>query len=348
MRIIGLIANKNDGPGYHRVMAPLLMMRGVDAHITNVLTEDKLKDGCDVLVINRRFPYNTIPEILTWREKYGFTLVVDIDDYWHLPESHPAYGSWKKYNIPKQITDSLLFADIVTTTHDRLKDKCLQYNDNVYVLPNAIPQSGQFMVQKEPCEKVRIFWQGSPTHVHDIKMLEQPLRKLYKRPETKDKIKQVLAGYQESVEWMQIADSFTGKQTYPYECYTGVHTDRYYHAYQHADICVIPLEDNEFNSHKSNLKVLEAANLGLPVVVSKVHPYLDLPPVLYAENQREWYAHLKELIIDPEYRQIRGGWLKQYCDEHFNFESINKKRKNIYESIKQRVPGAELPSLADS
>lgn len=348
MKIIGLINNQNDGPGYHRVMTPLLMMRGADAHITNVLTEDKLKQGCDVLVINRLFHYNNIEDILWWKEEYGFKLVVDIDDYWVLSPLHPANGNWRKYKVSMRILECLTLADAVTTTHERLAKECLNYNDNVHILPNAIPQSGQFMVQREVSEKVRIFWQGSPTHLHDIKLLEQPLRKLYKRPETKDKIKQVLAGYKESIECMQIADSFTGKQTYPYDCYTGVHTDKYYHAYQHADICVIPLEDNHFNSHKSNLKVLEAANLGLPVVVSKVHPYLDLPPVLYAENQREWYSHLKDLILDPEYRQIRGGWLKQYCDEHYNFESINEKRKNIYESIKQRVPGAELSSLANA
>lgn len=338
MNITGIINNANDGPGYHRIAMPLLLMPDTDVYITNQVTEEKASTT-DVMVVNRVFPGNKIADILAWRDRYGFKLVVDIDDYWHLPDTHPAKPSWDRHDIKNRIIHMITEADVVTTTHSRLAYHCQQHNKNVHVIPNAIPYEGQFTVKNTPSDKVRIFWQGSPTHIEDVAILRSTLHKLYKRPQTKDLCKQVLAGYKESVEWEKIADTYTGAQRYPYEVYGGVNADQYYHSYQHADICVVPLIQSTFNSNKSNLKVLEAANAKLPCVVSEVNPYLGLP-VLYASNNHDWYYHLKELILSKEYREVKGQQLHDYCNEHFNFKTINEQRKELYESIQQGVPGS--------
>ncbi len=55
--------------------------------------------------------------------------------------------------------------------------------------------------------------------------------------------------------------------------------------YLESDIKLIPLRKSTFNGYKSNLKILEAAGKGIPVIVSKVNPYLGFPEdVVYYEN----------------------------------------------------------------
>jgi len=335
MRLTGIINNKTDGPGYHRVAMPLLLMPDTDVYITNQVTEEQASNT-DVMVVNRVFPGNKIADILAWRERYGFKLIVDIDDYWVLPNTHPAKPSWDRHDIANRIIHMITEADGVTTTHSRLAYHCQQYNRNVTVIPNAIPNEGQFTVKRTESEQVRIFWQGSPTHIEDIALLRSTLGKLYRRPTIAGKCKQVLVGFRESVEWNKIVDLYTGGQKYPHEVYGGVNVDEYYHGYQHADICVVPLVQSTFNSCKSNLKVLEAGNAKLPCVVSEVNPYLHLP-VLYANNNHDWYYHLKELILSKEYREVKGQQLFDFCQTNYNFETINKQRKELYESIQQGI-----------
>lgn len=336
MTVIGIINNENDGPGYHRVMMPLLEMDGVDVYIRNLLTEEIIEQlKPDALYLNRGLARNPIEQVLGWRDKYGFSIIVDIDDYWHLHESHPMRKAWMQNGIPAKIERWLSVADVVTTTHERLAEKITPINERVEVLPNAIPKVGQFAVHPREGDRVRIFWQGSPTHTEDIKLLDYALKRLYRKPQTKDRCVQVFAGYHESEEWQRISDVYTGREAYPYVAFPGVSPDKYYASYAFADICVVPLIATEFNGHKSPLKILEAANMGLPVVVSQVNPYLGFDgAVLYANNDQEWYLHLRALVNDEGMRREYGDRLLQFCDKNYNFETINKKR---YDTIQQTI-----------
>ena len=102
-----------------------------------------------------------------------------------------------------------------------------------------------------------------------------------------------------------------------------------------------------FNKYKSNLKILEAANIGCPVVVSRVHPYLDFPEDLvnYVDSQRDWYGHVKMLLDNPEFAEEQGKKLKDYCQRVYNFEAINQKRKDlIYDVAGGKGKTTETPT----
>lgn len=345
MRVIGIMKNKHDGPGYHRIMLPLDLMYGVDTHITNVLTEEELEKGCDVVALNRFFHYNKMPQVLEWRDKYGFKLVVDIDDYWHLYPGHIAEANWKRYGVTARIIESMILADVVTCTHERLAEEISQFSDHVEILPNAIPNANQFLTQKVSHEKVRIYWQGSPTHEKDLQLIAPTMRRIHKRPMTKGKAINVLAGYIESIEWHKIANLYTDNGNAEHIVFPGTDVSGYYESYAMADICVIPLVENKFNSFKSNLKVLEAAHMGCPVVASHVNPYLGMDSVMYVKGEHDWYMHLRDLINDPSIRDEVGNSLKVWCDINYNFDQINQKRKEIYEGSKHRIPGTVLEPL---
>lgn len=327
MRILGLV-NNNSGAGMHRILMPLLLMKGIDAYITNAVTEADFDKGCDWIYYNR----HTSNNILELRERYNFKVAVDVDDHWELDYHHIAYGDYKINNYTALQIKHLQLADVVTTTHERLAEKIYPYNQNVIICPNAIPNHEYFSFNKTESKKVRLFWQGSITHEKDIELLRNPFKRL-----DKSKFLMVMAGYTKHEAWDRMVSSYTNGLDLKGSILPGASPFEYYKNYAYADVCLAPLIDSKFNGMKSNLKVLEAAHAGLPVVASCVNPYLGLP-VLYVKKQTDWIKHINDLAKSSNLRKELGEELKWHCDTHFNFDKINEIRK-------QTVFGCEQASL---
>jgi glycosyltransferase involved in cell wall biosynthesis len=333
MRIIGYINNQPSGVNYHRIIMPLMLMNDIDTYITNSLKAEDFAKGCDLLLYSRDHAPANLSEL---KERYGFKVAVDIDDYWELDEHHILYQHYQDIGYAAKQIQHLKDADVVLTTHSRLAEEVAAHNPNVHVCPNAIPKQGQFDIEREPSDFVRLFWQGSDTHKADINLLRTPIDKLGKLA---PKIKMVMAGYAEDhEEWYQMVHDYTADLKHQYKLIPYSKITEYYAAYAHADICLVPLINSKFNRHKSNLKILEAANLGLPVIASQVHPYLDLP-VNYCRRSGDWVGHIKRLVQWPKRREEEGLKLLEFCNEHYNFNKINNTRKEIleYEGKKVRV-----------
>jgi glycosyltransferase involved in cell wall biosynthesis len=313
----------------------------VDVHITNKLTEEQIEKGCDLLVLNRFAFYNSADEIFAWRDKYGFKVVIDIDDLWLLDADHILYPYWEHNKISNIIIDNMIKADIVTCTHWRLAEQISTYNKNMYILPNAIPSGfEQFKVEKVESDVTRLMWQGSITHMHDMNILRNPMKKIYSDSHLVKKLQTVFAGYVAQMDDCdQMLSSFTCGLKINSQIFNSMSCFEYYQVYNHADICLIPLIENRFNKYKSNLKILEAAAAGVPVIVSHVNPYLDFPEdcVYYVRKQSDWYNGVK-LMTDIEItRDIYGKNLQEYCSKVYDFKKINQQRFDIYEGKQQGI-----------
>lgn len=331
MNILGLI-NKDSGPGFHRVMMPLLMMDGPDCYITNAATEEDV-DKADVIFYNRVCG----DAIYSYAKAKNKKIVVDIDDYWRLDPHHIAYSEYIINNFEAMQIRHIEKADLIITTHERLAAKIKRYNDNILICPNAIPNHHYFDIERTESALPRIFWQGSITHEADLMLLKNPFKRL-------TKCAMVIAGYTKHDVWGKMVNAFTNGLTLPGAVLPGLPPHEYYRNYGAADICVAPLLKTEFNSMKSNLKVLEAAHAGLPIICSRVDPYLDLP-VLYAEKQTDWFKHLNMLIHDADARYIHGHNLKNYCDKYFNYKQINQLRHDRFIGLTAGVSKSEQATL---
>lgn len=327
MRVIASI-NRNSGVAYHRIIVPLMLMKDIDVYITNNLKVEDFEKGCDLFFYNRDLPEATDKQVAELKEKYGFKTCVDMDDYWELDEHHILYQAYKEDKITERQIRHLKNADVVLTTHSRLAKEITVYNKNVHVCPNAIPRQGQFDIEREPYYLTRLFWQGSNTHREDISILARPLDMLGR---VAGKIKMIMAGYTEGEEqWDHMARMYTAGLKHQYKLIPPKHVTQYYENYKEADICLVPLVKSKFNGMKSNLKILEAANMGLPVIASKVDPYLDMP-VLYCNSGSDWIKHITWLLKSRKRQREAGQELKEFCEKHFNFHRINNERKQILE-----------------
>jgi glycosyltransferase involved in cell wall biosynthesis len=310
-----------------------MLMKDVDVFITNNLLAEHFEKGCDLFMYNRILPAHAEAQIKELKEKYGFKTCVDVDDYWHLDDHHILYSDYEENQFAKQQIDHMHNADIVLTTNERLAEAIRPFNKNVHICPNAIPHQGQFDIEREPHYLTRLFWQGSVTHRKDIEILERPIHQL---SNIAGKIKMIMAGYHDSEpEWTAAALIYTAGTKHQYKLIPGTPVTQYYAAYKEADICLVPLVKSKFNGYKSNLKVLEAANMGLPVIASQVDPYLNMP-LLYAKCGSDWVKHITRLVDSKKRRKEAGAELKEFCDKHFNFHKINNESKQILEYVAKK------------
>lgn len=333
MKILAYV-NRDSGVSFHRLIAPLMLMKDADVFITNDLQVKHFEEKePDIFIYNRILPDHAVPVIKELKEKYGFKICVDIDDYWMLDPHHVLYEQYMQEDFATNQIRHLKEADVVLATHERLAQMVRPINRNVHICPNAIPRAGQFDIEREPYYLTRLFWQGSDTHRADIEILTNPIDRLNT---ISPKIKMVISGYAEgNDEWHQMVMDYTAGLKHQYKIIPYAPVGEYYKAYREADICLVPLVNSKFNSFKSNLKILEAANLGLPVVASAVHPYLDMP-ILYCKYGSDWVKHITRLVASRK-RQRDAGWqLKEWCDTYFNFDSINKERKQILEWVAKK------------
>lgn len=329
MRILA-ITSKTSGVGYHRIMMPLVNMQKDYCLMTDTVNEEVFEGKYDIVVMNRMLANITTEQMDGWRKKYGFKLVVDNDDYFKLDPSHILYEAYKQNNVTEQILNWIKIADLCTVTHERLAEEVYAYNQNVEILPNAIPYGEeQFTEYKTESELVRLFWSGSGTHGKDMDILRNPMKRI------NFPVRTVIAGYNEGEKhiWDGMIAAFTNGLKLNPKIYNYNQVTEYMAAYCDSDISLIPLVDSKFNSMKSNLKVLETAAKKNPVIVSNVDPYRGFYPACKVNTQKDWYYWIKLLVNDADARKSYGNDLYEYCNKNFNLHEVNKRRFAIYNKL---------------
>ena len=161
MRILA-ITSKTSGVAYHRIIMPIVNMKKDYCLMTDTISEETFEGKYDIVILNRMLANITPDQMIEWRKKYGFKLIVDNDDYWHLDASHILYERYILNSVPQQIINWIQIADLCTCTHERLAEEIYQYNQNVEIVPNAIPYGEeQFLLDKKPSDLIRLFRSGS-------------------------------------------------------------------------------------------------------------------------------------------------------------------------------------------
>jgi glycosyltransferase involved in cell wall biosynthesis len=334
MRIL-VITQQNSGVGYHRLMMPIYYMKKEFAFFTDTINDEILSEGYDIVVVNRYIPTCHIDNLKAYREKYGFKLILDIDDYWHLDPWHILYGQYEA----DPIIEHIKAADLVTCTNMGLRYHISKYNEKVHVVPNALPYGkDQFTDVHTPGDRIRVVYTGSITHEKDVALLGNPFKRLLSDKLLVNQLHFTLCGYDPGNEfskivWHRMINDFTVALQMPCAVKKALPITEYMNFYNEADVSIVPLVASKFNSMKSNLKVLEAATKKIPVIVSNVDPYGGCPYTVKVSNQTDWYKAIKKVTTDAIYRKEIGEANHEWCNQYFHLDKINELRHQLYSSL---------------
>jgi hypothetical protein len=302
------VAAKQGGVYYHRLKIPYedLLMRGFLVKFGELSDLEKYRGVITHLVVNRGVESKNYRAFRAMLNAYGIKLIVDIDDWWSLPYSHPN-KSTAKVNA---ILQTIKIADELHTTHAELANRLQKENPYVpiWILPNAIdPRREQWLnTEKENTDAVGYL--GALYHDEDLSYNEINLSHLnsYSTPFYSQYI-----GARNSLEVQDF--------------------ENYGKLYKKINVSIAPLRPSQFNRLKSNLKALEAGFTKTCIIAQKMHPYV---PFLNESNSilcggpSDWKETLANLDFD------HCSKLAEQLHEDvqfFSIDNINNVRQQCYE-----------------
>jgi len=235
------------------------------------------------------------------------------DDLWNVDPSNVAAFDWfingydfrtqTFHDVQGNIKANISVADRVTVTTDALANLVRQYNENVVVVPNRIPE-WVLDWERPKNERLTIGWMGSHTHSMDWEQAAPHVSRFLKRnPEVGFHLMGGKYG-----NWFKLPE----EQVRYTEWINGV--ENVWRSID-FDIALAPLRPHVFNQSKSNLKALEAAALGIPIVASDCGPYPEFvehgKTGFLVKRDHEWAKFLNELVNDTDMRAEMGAAAKE-------------------------------------
>ena len=325
IRILALI--NSGGSKYFRVTIPLDLLPK-DKYEVTYLNE---KFFLEHVVKNYDYIYihwiqQTNPVYLSiWKEKYGFKIIQDIDDYWQLPIGHHLKERLEKSK--SQLFNQLILADLVLCSTPFLVEKCLQYNVNCKLRENYIPigyhqfQPELKLVKNE--HKIKVGICGSISHLNDWLSIKNQLKRILNDKFIADNYEFVITGYaddnQSSKEmWNKVVNLFTSKLIKP-TIIRHLPVNEYINLYKHLDVLLAPLEDNEFNICKSGLKLLESSIKSTIVISNDIYKQKGFTDYL-STSEYSYYEWLRRLTDRNLLNNYKIEFQKNLLDISHNYQ----------------------------
>ena len=164
-------------------------------------------------------------------------------------------------------------------------------------------------------KRVRIgLFSGSHAHAADFDLVSEPLKRLM---DEDPKIDIALVGhFQKKAALERFGSRVFARPFSDYQTYLQALAD--------CDLVVIPLLDNEFNRCKSIVRFIDAAIVGVPVIVSPVGDYAALVrhgDLGWLAEENTWDETLGDASADAGARKKMGVRARRYIEENFSVGS---------------------------
>lgn len=288
------------GCGNHRVIQPFKAME------ENLFLEGGLTYGTSGLMeVAQLQPDVILMELITasaypaiisqYRQVCDAKIVAEYDDYLlNLPIKNSNRALFPQ-SIVKDFRRVMETVDWVVVATPALKEAYKNFHSDIRVAPNrlATRQWGHLQSARGRGEKIRVGWAGGGTHAGDLEILRPIIKEL-----------------EDEVEWV-----FMGMKPANIRCefHPGVPFEMYPEklASLDLDLALVPLEINQFNECKSNLRLLEIGTCGVPIIATNIEPYrCDLPVTLVENRFKDWMNAIKAYVYDDNLRASKGDQLR--------------------------------------
>ena len=230
-------------------------------------------------------------------QSLGKKIVFDFDDdFFSSKRWHGGHEAFQNVQAREDLKGMIGLADAVSVTTAHLKEKYMPYAKRVEILPNYIPLAAWPKSEPHGTDEFRVLWAGSPSHFGDLKEVASALITFAKK---QSNVRLIFFG-REPVGLDEIKSQVV--------CLPWCEMDEYPIKLSEikADVAIAPLVNAEFNLSKSNIKALEYAACGYPIIASNVGPYKDTidngADGFLCQDQGEWEKALTALLHSSELR----------------------------------------------
>lgn len=194
------------GVGHFRSIWPALSLEKgfkdiIDVEINHQPNVENINylSSFDIIHFHRHIgPYEGSATLFPQLQAAGTTLIMDIDDFWEPPATHPLYQVVKNEKLAEKISGNLKLVDYVTTTTSVFANYIKPFNENVIVIPNALDTTKKMWkseVKENVTDKCRISWIGGSSHLHDLELMRPGFQQLWGNKDLEDKFQIIMCGF---------------------------------------------------------------------------------------------------------------------------------------------------------
>lgn len=257
-------------------------------------------------------------------------LLCEIDDLiMNTPDYNPAFkGGWKPGNAyEKVIIEHMRSSNAVINSTEYLAKAHKKFNKKQYVIPNCI-DIPRWNIEKKKNKKLRIGWIGGANHEGDLRIMERIIKPILK------KYKDVEFYFVQGVPEFLKKISPRCKWDNRWET-----IDKYpeFLANYGFDIGLAPLEINNFNYGKSNLRFLEYAALKIPCIATNIEPYAKSIKNgvngFLCDTKDDWIKNIGILIENESLRAKMGEEAYYTVCGKYNLNLITDKYIDILKRV---------------
>lgn len=303
------------GCGHYRVMWPEQVINGLGLAIsssnTGLVGDPNWYAHLKCVQVQRQASddhLNFMKFLKDVQKQVGFKLIYNIDDV-PFKEYIPDYNTYKfafdDDKIRQNIIDMMNMTDEVIVTCDYMKNIFTEVTGKkeITVIPNFPPKFWmghqynkleRFNIYDKHKKKPRILYSGSGAHFDvqnktggkdDFEFIIDFIIK------TRHKYQWVFLGGAPN----QLAE-YAQKHEIEVHPWEPLLTFPYKIAQLEASLMIAPLQDNCFNKAKSDIKFVEAAMLGIPVLLQDIETYATAPPWARFKTIEEFEAKIEEKL----------------------------------------------------
>lgn len=304
------------GCGNHRVLQPFkameenLLLEG--GQIVGIPSDLEVAQLDPDVILLELVTGTAIPHIIQkYRQVSTAKIIVEYDDYIpNLPLKNQNRQHFPQHII-KSMRRVMENADWIVVSTYPLAEAYGKFHHDVRVAQNRLAEKqwGHLYSERGTGKKIRVGWAGGGTHAGDLEILLPIIKEL-----------------ENQVEWV-----FMGMKPRDIKCefHPGVPFDLYPEklASLNLDLALVPLEMNQFNECKSNLRLLEIGTCGVPIIATNIEPYRCGLPVTLVDNKfKDWMKAIKHHINDIEYNRQQGDLLRNavHHDWYLREQGLNE------------------------
>lgn len=268
-----------------------------------------------------------------------------------LYKEHHLYSVYKDNKLDEITKFVYSVSDLVTVTQEKFARRIMPYvKGPLAVIKNVLDYSLPCWNHPKVVTKFcKIGWAGGIHHRNDVKVFEA-VPHLVNQKVGRENVKWDFYGSpppdpnkpKDSWElkvWPEylsrLLKAFKGQQNY--QIHYAMPPDAYGIYYSNMDAAIAPLEMNEFNDSKSDIKVAECSRYKIPLIASNVGCYKET--IINGETgylidpdapKTEWVRILSKVIKDKEHREQLGRNLNERTKDLFDGRKTIHQRYELY------------------
>ena len=272
---------------------------------------DELLRRADLFIIQRMVIMDHLRDLIAALNRKGTIVVYDIDDdLLHLdPASRQA--AFNPSNYALQVETCIHACQAVQCATQGLAASLSGVHPEVAILENQLERVPPLREAPSQADVTVVAYAAGSDHGHDW----ETIKNVYNITLAE------LASRGAPVETWIVgdADIFNSVRSSRKRFFPILSREAYLRLLAQADVSIIPLKDSVFNRSKSDVKYLECASVGTPVLASNLvygRTIVDGTTGALFRSAEEFSAQMIRLVTDRPYARRLAGEAHRYVSEH--------------------------------